>query len=99
MVVPLAGYNGPPPHRADVRFDDPREIFSCGVSFRFPVAHCHKVFQADLVVVTAAVLLGCAPDSLMIRITTALRRELSNRALESRLHHNDGRINPARMVA
>lgn len=89
IVVPIGGYNGPPPHRAEVRFDEPNEIFSCGVSYRYPVARCHMAFQVTAVEASAATLLGKAPTSLMIRVTRAIRREIENRGLEARLHFSD----------
>ncbi len=91
LVVPIGGYNGPPPHRAEVRFDDPAEIFSCGVSFRFPVARCHQVFNLAMATASAAVVLGKAPVSLMDRVLRAITRETETRALEARLHFNDRR--------
>jgi hypothetical protein len=90
-VVPIGGYNGPPPHRAEVRFDHPSEVFSCGVSFRFPVARCHHAFEVALKVAGAAAILGRAPTSLMDRISRAIAREAVTRELESRLHFNDRR--------
>lgn len=87
-VVPIGGYNGPPPHRAEVRFDDPAEIFSCGVSFRFPVARCHMGFRIARVAAVASTILGAAPLSLISRIHLALMREAAAQELESRMHYS-----------
>jgi hypothetical protein len=98
-VVPIGGYNGPPPHRAEVRFDDPGEIFSCGVSFRFPVVRCHQAFQVTLAVANAAAVLGAASAALISRVQVALRREAETRALETRLHHHDRGGVPVLLIA
>lgn len=88
-IVPIGGYNGPPPHRAEVRFDDPAEIFLCGVSLRFPVVRCHQACQILLASLRSPIPLGMAPETLIRRISMALRREGEARALETRLHFND----------
>jgi hypothetical protein len=88
-IVPVGGYNGPPPHRAEIRLDDPTEIFACGVSYRFPVVRCHMTFPMHAATANAALVLGNAPGPLMTRIINALRREMECRALEARLHFCD----------
>lgn len=99
QVVPIGGYNGPPPHRAEVRFDDPAEAFACGVSFRYPVARCHMAFEMTLELALKATVLGAAPASLISRVSVALRREIDARRLEQRLHFHDTQIGFGRAFA
>lgn len=98
-VVPIGGYNGPPPHRAEVRFNDPREIFSCGVSFRFPVVRCHMGFGIAMAAANASTVIGLVPASLLSRINQAIMREAETRALEARVHHNGQRNTQVMLVA
>lgn len=90
-VVPIGGYNGPPPHRAEVRFDDLRECLACGISIRYPVVRCHQAYEITLAAATSADILGHAPASLLTRCATAIKREADARALETRLHFNERR--------
>lgn len=90
-VVPVGGYNGPPPHRAEVRFDDPAEIASCGVSFKFPVARCHQVFEMTVASAQAAPVIGTAPVTLITRIIRAIQREAEAQAMEARLLFSERR--------
>jgi hypothetical protein len=89
LVVPLGGYNGPPPHRAEIRFDDPAEIFSCGVTYKWPVARCHQLFQMTRASAEQSPIMGKASDDLLLRISAAIRREAQSQATERRLHFND----------
>lgn len=81
-IVPVGGYNGPPPHRAEVRITDLAEIFACGVPFTFPVVRCHQMYKVPRQVADTAPLLGKASNLLVGRIGESILREAKARATE-----------------
>lgn len=91
-IAPVGGYNGPPPHRAEVRVTDLAEIYACGVSLTFPVVRCHQMYQAPRNIVDAAPLLGTAPALLIGRIESAILREARARVTERNFYASRAHI-------
>jgi hypothetical protein len=85
-ILPIAGSNGPRPrHRADVRIHETSDIFEMGLSFRYPVVHCHSLRKAERSDVVGVVPLGQTPAALMASIVRAAQREASEQAYEARM--------------
>lgn len=98
LVIPIGGYNGPPPHRAEVRITDVGEIFACGVALTFPVARCHQIYQLDVAVANTAPVLGKVPVGLMGRIQSSVIREARAQVTERQVFSDEAR-NPVFLAA
>lgn len=85
LIVPFGGYNGPPPHRAEIRIENPLEHLACGFSFRFPVARCHLLFRVRSGEMGPVQVVGTVPTGLLSRIVHAVLREARTQADENRL--------------
>lgn len=95
-VIPIGGYNGPPPHRAEVRIENPAEVLSCGVSLKYPVVRCQLLFDIKIEAAQLAHVLGMASADLLDRMTRAVRRDTDARAMEARLHFGEKQSNIVR---
>jgi len=85
VIVPIGGYNGPPPHRAEVRIENPMEQMACGVSFKYPVARCHLLFRIQSSEMGLFDIVGSVPAALLARIVQTVIREAETQAAENRL--------------
>lgn len=84
-LLPIAGKNGPPRHRAEVNIDELSDIAACGVSLRYPVVRCEGMRRVTLSQLSAAPV-GTVPPVLLARIVSAVTREAQAQATESGLH-------------
>ena len=89
LIIPVGGYNGPPPHRAEVRITEASEAMACGVSIKFPVIRCQQIYQLPRSSIEHAAVMGHASDVLMARIRRAVIREADAQVAERRLFGND----------
>ena len=96
-VVPLAGANGIPRHRAEIRLTDADHAAACGATLRYPVVLCQMPFRI-LRDRLKGQPIGRAPESLLEKVIAGIRREMARRQEENRMHFADGLDSPMAVV-
>lgn len=85
IVLPIAGTNGPPRHRAEVHINEFSDVVACGVSIARPVIRCHHPRTVTLDRLVSQEAVGEATVGLMARVALAIAREALAQQMEERL--------------